>query len=417
MQKDDQRSYYRIIQEAAQTVNKQAKTYEITIQGNDYNDTISGMTITRLKGKEWKDVQNEVWKDSPSANPRRITDPSLKLFAWFREHTPSEDWLSETTISWKAGFKGRQGLVGSLLHELQSKLAPHFHFEERGSRWDRKNPISYLIRIDPEASIETPLVTKSIPSSLNPVFENHFHYFTKQDIDAWTDFIYDHLLKSTPSGLDPVYVYWVDTAEELARVFPGLSPSGYSSGGSKLAEFFQSLRIIPEIVMEYDFDDGSDAWHLRVLPRENWKDTLKAIEDLRSKPTLKQRYGLNSHSAKLLEWIKGLTEKEFLQEWTPVVEDALEKEIGIKCPWNDRNFSAYIQLLIDEINDKTPYDLKIQPWKDYSDWKTRIRVRKKESEESKIIQQIQFYGLQQGKLLKEQRIKELLTQLLDSKTA
>lgn len=417
MQKDDQRSYYRIIQEAGQTVNKQAKTYEITIQGNDYNDTISGMTITRLKGKEWKDVQDEVWKDSPSANPRRITHPSLKLFAWFREHTPSEDWLSETTISWKAGFKGRQGLVGSLLHELQSKLAPHFHFEERGSRWDRKNPISYLIRIDPEASIETPLVTKSISSSLNPVFENHLHYFTKQDIDAWTDFIYDHLLKSTPSGLDPVYVYWVDTAEELARVFPGLSPSGYSSGGSKLAEFFQSLRIIPEIVMEYDFDDGSDAWHLRVLPQENWKDTLKAIEDLRSKPTLKQRYGLNSHSAKLLEWIKGLPEKEFLQEWTPVVEDALEKEIGIKCPWNDRNFSAYIQLLIDEINDKTPYDLKIQPWKDYSDWKTRIRVRKKESEESKIIQQIQFYGLQQGKLLKEQRIKELLTQLLDSKSA
>ena len=97
--------------------------------------------------------------------------------------------------------------------------------------------------------------------------------------------------------------------------------------------------------------------------------------------------------------------------------NALEKEIGIKCPWNNRNFSAYIQLLIDEINDKTPYDLKIQPWKDYSDWKTRIRVRKKESEESKIIQQIQFYGLQQGKLLKEQRIKELLTQLLDSKTA
>jgi hypothetical protein len=72
---------------------------------------------------------------------------------------------------------------------------------------------------------------------------------------------------------------------------------------------------------------------------------------------------------------------------------------------------------IDEINDKTPYDLKIQPWKDYSDWKTRIRVRKKESEESKIIQQIQFYGLQQGKLLQEQRIKELLTQLLDSKSA
>ena len=101
---------------------------------------------------------------------------------------------------------------------------------------------------------------------------------------------------------------------------------------------------------------------------------------------------------------------------TPVVEDALKKEIGIKCPWDDRNFSAYIQLLIDEINDKTPYDLKLQPWKDYSDWKTRIRVRKKESEESKIIQQIQLYGLQLGKFLEEHRVKELLTQLLDPKS-
>ena len=101
---------------------------------------------------------------------------------------------------------------------------------------------------------------------------------------------------------------------------------------------------------------------------------------------------------------------------TPVVEDALKKEFGIKCPWDDRNFSSYIQLLIDEINDKTHYDLKLQPWKDYSGWKTRIRVRKKESKESKIIQQIQLYGLQMGKFLEEHRVKELLTQLLDHKS-
>lgn len=415
MKKDDERSYYRVFQEGAQRVNKQAKTYEVTIQGNDYHDTISGMTITRLKDKEWKDVQDEVWKNDRSANPRRISDPSVKLFAWFKEQTPSEEWLNETTISWKAGFKGKQGLVGSLLRELQRKLVPHFHFEERGSRWDRKNPISFLVRIDPEASIETPAAPKITPSSLNPVFKHRLHYISKEDIDEWTDFIYDHLLKTNPSGLQPVYVYWIDTSRELARVFPQLSPTGYSSGASSLTAFFESLRIIPEIELEFDFGDSTDAWYLRFIPLQSWKASLKAIEDLRSQPTLQERYALNNHSAKLLEWIEGLTEEELLEEWTPVVEDALKKEIGIKCPWDDRNFSAYIQLLIDEINEKTPYDLKLQPWKDYSDWKTRIRVRKKESEESKIIQQIQLYGLQNGKLLEEQRVREFLTQLLNPK--
>ena len=417
MKRDDERSYYHIFQEGAQRVNKLSKSFEVTIQGNDYNKTISGMTITRLKGKEWVDVQNEVWKDSPASNPRRISDPSLKLFTWLREQPPSEEWLSETTVSWKAGFKGRQGLVSSLLKELSKKLAPHFHFKERGSRWDRNDPISYLIRIDPEASIDTPAALQSIPQSLNPIFKHHFYRIIKEEIDEWTDFIYDHLLKTAPDGCEPVYLYWIDKAQELARLFPSLSPTGYSSGGTDVAKFFGSLRLIPDIKIGYNFGDDCDAWFLFLKPKSNWPAAIKAIEELRKQPSLRDRYNLSGDSAKLLEWIEGLNDKELLEEWSPVVEDSLEKRIGIECPWEDRNFSAYIQLLIDEINDKTPYDLKIQPWKDYSEWKTRIRIRKKESDESKIIRQIQFYGLQQGKLVEEHRVRELLTQLLNSKSS
>lgn len=169
--------------------------------------------------------------------------------------------------------------------------------------------------------------------------------------------------------------------------------------------------------MECNFKGSINAWYLRIIPQESWKASLKAIEDLRSQPTLQALYDLSNDSAKLLAWIESLDDEERLEEWTPIVEDAQEERIGLECPWNDDdNFPAYIQLLIDEINDKTPYDLKLQPWKDYSDWKTRIRVRKKESEESKIIQQIQLYGLQKGKLLEEQRVRELLTQLLDPKS-
>ena len=414
MSRDDERPYYRILLEAAQRVSKQAKTYEITLEGNDYNESISGMRITLLKGKEWTDVENELWKSTPANNPRRISDPSLKLFAWFQEQPPSDDWLTETTISWKAGFKGRQGLVEDLLRELQTKLSPHFQYESRGNRWSNKDPIAFRIQIDSAASIETPLPAKQIPKSLNPIFKGGFLDITKQATDHWTEFIYDHILTTRPEGKEPLYIYWVNTAAELARVFPLHGRSGRCSGSGELAKFFASLRLMSDIKLSYNFRDDAEAWFVFIRPEDDWPKTVAAIEELRSQPSLQERYHLGEDSAKLLEWIEGLTEKELLEQWSPVVEDSLEEHIGIECPWDDRNFSAYIQLLIDEINDKTPYDLKIQPWKDYSEWKTRIRIRKKESEESKIIRQIQFYGLQQGKLLEEGQIRQFLDELLST---
>jgi hypothetical protein len=98
-----------------------------------------------------------------------------------------------------------------------------------------------------------------------------------------------------------------------------------------------------------------------------------------------------------LEWIEGLREKDYLGKWTPIVEDQLEKKIGIKCPWDNANLPGYLTELLNELNDRTPYELTLQPWKCYFEYKQQIRVSQKKSDEAVLIQQIQLLALRQGK--------------------
>lgn len=113
----------------------------------------------------------------------------------------------------------------------------------------------------------------------------------------------------------------------------------------------------------------------------------------------------------MLEWIEGLRDKDYLGKWTPVVEDELEKKIGIQCPWDDANLPAYLTELLNELNERTPYELTLQPWKCYSESRHRIRVSQKRSDEAVLIQQIQLFALKQGKVVPVERIRELISEL------
>jgi hypothetical protein len=164
----------------------------------------------------------------------------------------------------------------------------------------------------------------------------------------------------------------------------------------------------------YDFRSETEVCFARLAPVKSWEVTVRALRDLRDQPTLEALYGISRDAAKLLEWIEGLRDKDYLGKWTPTVEDELEKKIGIKCPWDSANLPAYLAELLSELNDRTPYELTLQPWKCYSEWKNRIRVSQKKSDEAVLIQQIQLLALKQGKAVPADRIREWFSQLLDT---
>jgi hypothetical protein len=85
----------------------------------------------------------------------------------------------------------------------------------------------------------------------------------------------------------------------------------------------------------------------------------------------------------------------------------------IKSPWDKENLPAYLVELLTELNERTPYELTLQPWKCYSEWKNRIRVSQKKSDEAVLIQQIQLLVLRKGKTVQAERIWDWISQILN----
>jgi hypothetical protein len=56
-----------------------------------------------------------------------------------------------------------------------------------------------------------------------------------------------------------------------------------------------------------------------------------------------------------------------------VVEDAWKNEIGIECSWEKENRSLLIELLCEEISEKTGRMARPRPWHHWGETKTRIQ--------------------------------------------
>jgi len=132
---------------------------------------------------------------------------------------------------------------------------------------------------------------------------------------------------------------------------------------------------------------------------------------------------LTDVGAKALAWLESSNdEREFIKERSlshrmglggrlTDLEDYLE-EIGRKT---GTNFAAYLRVLVEEINEKTPWRLGGQPWKHTGHWHSRLRIRKEEPSESALVRQVQLHALQHGKALEAEVVKAKLDELLGDK--
>lgn len=409
IEKESPHSPYEIAQAAIEKINQKTQCFELTLDGNQYQQSISMLTVRMKPGCEWRKMTEEAWSLVENPNPRLLTTPAFNLFSWLKESGFPPEWIKDSTLSWKAGLRGKRGVLDGYLLELRQKLGDGFCFESRGHRWG--DVLEYRIWIEGTVSLDGPIPRREPPKALNPIMDVDLEDCDKKGFDHWRDFIHGYLRKIHPTAKTAVRLIWIETRQEMNRVFPQLRVERYGPG-SKLAEFWTQLPLHSEIALEYNFQDTAGAWFVNLLPKTNWETTISALEELAKQPTLRERFGLSSEAAKLLEWIESLKPEDFEGKWTPIVEDEQEKRIGLDCPWDKENFSSYLQFLVEEINEKTSHDLTLQPWRKHSDWKTRIRVSKKKSEEAQLVRQLQLYGLQKGKFLDEPKVREVLAKLI-----
>lgn len=65
-----------------------------------------------------------------------------------------------------------------------------------------------------------------------------------------------------------------------------------------------------------------------------------------------------------------------LGPWTPVVEPVMGSQIGVTAKWPEENLPALLQLLVEEITEKTPFALGLVPWKEHGQVRNRIKGKR-----------------------------------------
>ena len=365
--KDDERDIFPILSSAAAALNKRLKHFRVEPEQYHYGG--HKLIATLADDAEWEDAIREAWSYTENPNEKFLTDAGLALVEYVRSGDIESDFVRERTISYRLGLYGRERCVEKYLQEVANKTDLGLQWEAKGPRW-REIPM-FRLWIDPEKRkrLEKPV-------GLNPEFNIDVEDPKKSDLEAVRAAIYDNLLALNPPNAKLVHFIAISSRKELQRCFPRLR----ENSSNALFDLFSSVSLNKELLLGCDFRDKAPVWTVTLGPKDDWAKTLSVIREELDQPTLQERYGLGDEAAKLLKWIEQLPDdKKLLGRVTPIIEESVDKWIGIECPWSEENTAVYLQLLIDEINERTDYDLRLQPWREYNEVKSRIIIRQMKS--------------------------------------
>jgi len=361
------------------------------------------LSIRIKAGFQWRNVSEEPWKCTAVPNPDFLTDNAAKLLQWVRSEKNTREFTDQNKIGRQSKLRGSYDQIRNLFKEIQAKVQPRLVVEVKGWWGPFK---AYFAKEQPRYFHIGPL-NPPLGLSLSKVEHDELMRFKR-----W---LYAELQRMDfPRNNEFVGIFEVADRRAVKACFSDW-PTGFS-WDDKIREFFDSLRLMPGICIHCLFESGPGPWLVTCSLSEGWtwSRVKEWLREQQSMPPLRQRYGLSEHGAALLEWIVGLRPEEYLGRLTPVVEDHLELDIGIETDWPEENIPAYLAMLVEEINEKTEFDLLLQPWQQHGNAETRIRVKHKRSEMDSLVRAIQLFGLSRNKTLDAERVKATVDALISN---
>ena len=394
----------------AKSLNQTRKNYEtfevLVTEHRDsryYQQDYHLVVEIRLRaGSEWVDACKEAWALAEQPNEYGLTENALRLYLWAKSPKNNGQPFKIKSICLQAKLRKTHYFVASHLYEIRAKADPTI-------RWNPEDPGREALRI----WFESTPVKYYHHGPLNPPLALNLHAVHHADLEKFRVWLYQEIQKPEfPNGREIVGLYDIGnrkTLQATIRVLPD-SCGRYSSMG----KFFETLRLIEDIQIQYRFDDGYAPWIVTCQPKadSNWQQIKARLKALAERVPLEQRYFLSPDGIALLQWIQELRTDEFQTGLTPVVEEHLGKTLSFKAKWDFNNTRTYLELLVGEINENTEYQLRALDWRHYSNTGTRILVKQKKTELQDVVWAIQALGLQRNKLLTKEKVSAALDALL-----
>lgn len=374
--------------------------------GHTVSDTL---WIVLREGHEWDEVIKDAWVGFESENPWHLTDNALKVLKWIQGAKNTGDFVPENRIGSQAFLRGAGSYsrVGSYVKEICLKT-PHQVKMEKNGGWPANLKLTL---VDEEKENQA---SKRVLD--NPVFPYRMKKRDKDASRAYIQMIEDLVLnRDFDSNVQSCILFEIHSRAELVHALPAVATDARLTP-YELKEFLGDLRLArglrPAATLE---DEAGTGWLLGATLENGWTWELVkgSILEARNRRDPAETYSLSANAAKILNWIWNLHDNEIDMGMTPCVESAARDQIGFETLDYEQNSKAVLQLLIEEINEKTPYSFGLIPWYSHPRDQHRILMRRKEDLDTQITRMIQIRGLEKGVGLSAAVIEEALRELWD----
>lgn len=379
------------------------RTFDVIWTADD--EHYPAMTISLKEANEWTDVLGEAW-EGLECPPHGLSEPAARLLEWARQEKNQKQWTDKSAIGRQARLRGTSWTADFLTHhlkEIQRKANAGLCFEEKDG--------------DFRLWFEQPKLAPGLHQHgpLNPLLTIDFKEVVYANLNQFRETLYEWILGAQlPPDSAELLIWRIHDRATLHRCFPAWLSQNWEA--STLYGFLGEVGLDHGLLWGYSFKDP-DPWEYLCRPKDGltWENVTSSIRAARSLPPLHERYGISLESAALVKWFTTLRQKEWLGALTPPVEDQLQKRIGISAQHGDRdNFGVYLSMLAEEITEKTEWKVSVHEWKGgWGGAAHRLLVKRKATDVDDITRRIQMWGLEKGKLLRPERVKEMLHSLLE----
>jgi hypothetical protein len=320
---------------------------------------------------EWADVLQLAHGTKDEDASKILSTPAAALLQRIESGELTEEFRTERSVRQRIHFFGYFASLKDLLQELRIKRGIEVQLIEKGEKHNQHKRYLKFAVVDRH----NPLAP---PAGLNPVLPSQDGRApTRREFRRW---FYQMLLMGYFSGKTNEFIWGFNSRREFRRCFPHMK-AAETINTNFLVHVLRSVRGRLGLLVGWDFDYHSAVWSVEVVPETTWEDAYAKLRAFLSRPAHEEQFGLSSEAAELYAWVTELNPVALEHGLTPELEDAIkEQSLLLDCPWEQVNFRLYVDLLCEEITDKTSYHLRAVEWHDVRDTQTRIRVKQRHSQ-------------------------------------
>lgn len=330
---------------------------------------LRGFDVSVAGDAEWADALRYAYDGDEDAT-RKLSTSSAELLARVENGELTSQFRSELSVRHRIRLFGFGPDFQTLLSEIRAKKGIEIKMEQDGDAWPSKKHFlrfAIISRHDPV----------SPPRGYNPVVPAETGRLpSRRTFHRW---FFKMLVEAPFTGDGPALVWSIHTRREFQRCLPSGSGEMYNRG-RPVSELLAGLRSHPAFKVGWDFGHRSSFWTVTAAPTASWDETRSALNAELSKPTTESEFAISSPAAVLYDWVNSLPASALDFGLTPEVRNEISKsQLLLDCPWSGENFRLFLELLCEEINTRTPLDLRVVDWHQSGSTLHRIRAKKRDA--------------------------------------